>query len=81
MYLGVALVLLLVLYALFWSTPTDLLASLLLLYVLELRVVALLLFAEERVLELVLLYLGEVPLVLTLDLPRNATLELLLFLL
>ena len=44
-------------------------------YNLELREVALFLFVEERV---ELLYLGEVPLVFTLDLPLNATLELLL---
>ncbi|CAN0605035.1 unnamed protein product, partial [Ectocarpus sp. 12 AP-2014] len=63
-------VLLLVLYALFWSTPTVLLVEELPEYVLELRVFAELL--EVVALEVVLLYLGELPLVFTLERPLAA---------
>ena len=58
-----ARVLLLVLYALFWSALTVRLLNELLLVLAEL-------LAETALSEV--LYLGEVPLVLTFDLPRNA---------
>ena len=72
-----ALVLLLVRYALFWSTPTVLRAVELLLYVLELRVPVLLRTPLVLAVVLLLLYLGDVPRVFTFDLALKLRAELL----